>query len=244
MSISVKSFIQSLDNFFACDDMNGAGVFLREIYNMAKVNADNQLLFSVLNEMMGYYRKTGEMAQGLAAIDEGLTLVSEMGLAGQVAGATTFLNAATTLKAFGKAIEALPYYVMAEEIYCRKLSPNDPRMAGLHNNMALALEDVGRDKEAENRYSLALSILNSLDGKETDIANTYVNMAHLYEKREDYESVESCMNCAMDALERDKNRNGYYAYTCRKCAPSFGHFGYFAYEKTLNERADRIYEGA
>jgi len=120
----------------------------------------------------------------------------------------------------------------------------DPRMAGLCNNLALALVDLGRLPEAEERYREALAILNRLDGKETDIANTYVNMAHLYERLDDYEGIEACLDRARDALEQDQIRNGYYAYTCRKCAPSFGYFGYFVYEKELNERADTIYEGA
>ena len=241
--MTVQSFIETLDAFFSHDDMMGAGKYLRETYTSAKNLMDDRLLFAVLNEMMGYYRKTGEVESGLSAIEEGLALVREMGISDKVSGATAFLNAATTLKAYGRALEGLPYYEAAEVIYRRELSPHDPRLAGLQNNMALALVDLEQYSEAKERYTMALSILNRLDGKETDIANTYVNMAHLYEKQEDYEAIESCLNRAMEALERDTNRNGYYAYTCRKCAPSFGHFGYFVYEKELNERADRIYEG-
>lgn len=244
MSVTVQSFIQALDTFFARDDMSGAGDYLRETYALAMSHGDDRLLFAVLNEMMGYYRKTGEVECGLTAIDEGLALVQKMGITEKVSGATAFLNAATTLKAFGRASEGLLYYKAAEAVYRRELPPTDPRIAGLHNNMALALVDLEHYQEAEERYSMALAILSRLDGKETDIANTYVNMAHLYEEQEDYEAIESCLNRAMEALERDNNRNGYYAYTCRKCAPSFGHFGYFVYEKELNERADRIYEGA
>ncbi len=243
MTVTVQSFIETLDTYFAHDDMKGAGVYLRETYAFAKDHADDRLLFAVLNEMMGYYRKTREVDSGLTAIDESLALVRKMGISEMVSGATAFLNAATTFKAFDRAPEGLPYYEAAEAIYRRELSPHDARLAGLHNNMALALVDIGRYSEAEERYAMSLSILSHLDGKETDIANTYVNMAHLYEIHEDYEAIETCLNRAMDALERDTNRSGYYAYTCRKCAPSFGHFGYFVYENELNERADRIYEG-
>ncbi|MBQ4065293.1 MAG: tetratricopeptide repeat protein, partial [Clostridia bacterium] len=102
---------------------------------------------------------------------------------------------------------------------------------------------LGRYEEAEKRYETALSILSRNVGKETDIANTYVNLAHLYEKTEDYEAIEACLDRAKDAIEAPQEQNGYYAYTCRKCAPSFGYFGYFLYEKELNERADRIYAG-
>lgn len=241
---AVEGFIKSLDAYFEREDMMGAGTYLRKSYAIAKEKGDDRLLFAVLNEMMGFYRKTGEAERGLSAIREGLILADDMGITDSIAGATAYLNAATTLKAFGRAAEALTYYKKAEEIYRRELSSLDPRMAGLCNNLALALVDLGQLPEAEKRYREALAILNRLDGKETDIANTYVNMAHLYERLDDYEGIEACLDRARDALEQDQIRNGYYAYTCRKCAPSFGYFGYFVYEKELNERADTIYEGA
>ena len=100
------------------------------------------------------------------------------------------------------------------------------------------LRSLGNDTQA------AAEMANMAISDMSDIANTYVNMAHLYEKLTDYEKIEACLDRAKDALETDPNRNGYYAYTCRKCAPSFGYFGYFLYEKELNERADSIYAGA
>ena len=242
MNLTVQQFIQTLDTYFDRDDMRSAGTYLRDSLEYACAREDHPLRFAILNEMMGYYRKTGEVERGLVAIEEGLDMIPQLQIDGKVAGATGYLNAATTLKAFGNAKEALPYYEKAEAIFRRELSPSDPRMAGLCNNFALALVDLGRFHEAEGRYREALAILGRSDGKETDLANTYVNMAHLYEKLEDYEAIESCLNYAKDALELDQVRNGYYAYTCRKCAPSFGYFGYFVYEKELNERADGIYE--
>ncbi len=241
--MTAKDFIAKLDAYFDREDMVGAGEYLRAVYREAKAEGDDRLLFAVLNEMMGYYRKTGETERGLAAIEEGIALLPVLGIADTAAGATACLNAATTLKAFGRAAEGIPLYEKAEAVYRVTLPAHDPRMAGLCNNLALALVDLGRYEEAETRYEAALAILNRSTGKETDIANTYVNMAHLYEKTEDYEKIEACLERAMEALEAPQEQNGYYAYTCRKCAPSFGYFGYFVYEKELNERADRIYAG-
>ena len=240
--MTVNEFITALDAFFDHEDMAGAGEYLRAVCREAA--GDNRLLFAVYNEMMGYYRKTGEVERGLDAIEKGLALLPCLGIADEVSGATAYLNAATTLKAFGRPAEGLPLYEKAENVYRRRLPSHDPRMAGLCNNLALALADLERYEEAEARYETALAVLSRNAGKETDIANTFVNMAHLYERLADYEKIEACLDRAKDALEADQNRGGYYAYTCRKCAPSFGHFGYFLYEKELNERADKIYEGA
>ena len=101
--MTTEEFIKQLDSFFNREDMNGAGGFLRSVRKEAETNRDDRLLFAVLNEMMGYYRKTGERERGLESIDTGLSLSSRMGLDGSIAGATAELNAATTLKAFGMA---------------------------------------------------------------------------------------------------------------------------------------------
>ncbi len=241
--MNVRDFIQKLDSFFDREDMTGAGEYLRSSRRDAEAAGDKKLLFTVLNEMMGYYRKTGETERGLEAICSGLKLSAELGLDASPAGATAMLNAATTLKAFGRAEEALPYYDSVAGVYEKAFSPDDYRIAGLCNNHALALADVGRYREAEEKYRRALGILLRNEGRDADVANTYVNMAHLYDRFADYERIESCLDAALAVLDGDTLRNGYYAYTCRKCAPSFGYFGYFAAEKELNERADAIYEG-
>ncbi len=241
--MKIKDFIDKLDAFFECDDMQGAGEHLRASRKAAEADNDKQLLLTVLNEMMGYYRKTREEERGLESVFSGLSLVPELGFEEKAVGATTMLNAATTLKAFGRPSEALPYYEKASLIYSKLFSPHDSRIAGLCNNYALTLVDLGDYFSAEEKYKLALFVLKRYDDKKTDIANTYVNMAHLYDAMENYEKIEECLDLAYSALENDQNRNGYYAFTCRKCAPSFGYFGYFDAEKELNERAEKIYEG-
>lgn len=193
--------------------------------------------------MMGYYRKTGERERGLESIASGLALSSRMSLGDSVPGATAELNAATTLKAFGMADAAIPHYESAEAVYTEILPEYDSRIAGLNNNLALALCDLRRYDEAEKRFGKALTVLSHCPGRECDIANTYVNLAHLYEAEEDYEKTEQCIKTALSVLSSvpDEGRDGYYAFTCRKCAPSVGYFGFFAAEKELNETADEIY---
>ncbi len=238
-----NEFIQTLDWYFERDDIAGAGEYLEKSRADAESSGSRGLLLTVLNEMMGYYRKTGEAEKGLESVYSALALLSELGLDNSDTGGVTLLNAATTLKAFKRQKEAIILYEKAEKVLLSCLSPDDGRIAGLNNNMALTLVDLGRLSEAEERYERALSILKGLFGREADIANTYVNMAELYNALSDYEKLEYCLENAVKILDGVTKRDGYYAYTCRKCAPTLGYFGYFAAEKELNERADKIYEG-
>lgn len=156
--IPVDRIIRKLDSLFDKNDMAEAGRLLRNWREEARQLKDKDGELEILSEMMGYYRKTREEERALESVKSGLELIKELNLQG-VSAATVTLNAATTLKAFGKAKEALPHYEKALKVYKELLSPDDERLAGLYNNYALALTDLRRYEEAETLYLDALEIL-------------------------------------------------------------------------------------
>lgn len=155
------------------------------------------------------------------------------------------LNAATTLKAFGFPERAVEFFGEVEAAYSATLSSDDYRMAGLYNNYALALVDVGRLSEAETCYERALSVLEACPNSENEMAVTFCNMAYMYEKTApDDERIDSVLERAELLLEPpEKKRDGYYAFTASKCASAFEYFGYFVFAAELKRRAEVIYAG-
>ncbi|MCI8511781.1 MAG: tetratricopeptide repeat protein [Lachnospiraceae bacterium] len=242
----IHEVIAGLDACLARDQTGKASVYLEKWLLHFEASGDWASQITVLNEMMGLYRNTGEREKGLGAVERGLALVKEHGLSETVSGGTTFVNAATTMKAFGRAKEAMPYYEQAFRAYGRKLSPKDYRFGGLFNNMALAFEALGEYKKAEAYYKKAMEIMEGLrPGSALEIAVTWVNLAVLYEK---WDRGGECDDCLLRALEGFQDtrvpRDAYYAFNCRKCADTFGHFGYFRAKRELSEAADQIYGGA
>ena len=90
----------------------------------------------------------GKESEGLQAAEVGLELVDQMDLKEGVTAGTTWINAATTWKAFGQAEKALPLYEKAWRAYSGTLDPADYRFAGLSNNMALSYADLGEYAQA------------------------------------------------------------------------------------------------
>lgn len=241
--IPVDRVIEKLDMLLNRNDMDGAGRLLRSWRDEAIALKDKNGELAILSEMMGYYRKTKEKERGLESVKRGLKLIDELGLKGGVSAATITLNAATTLKAFGKAEEALPYYEEVLKIYREQLKPDDPKIAGLYNNYALTLVDLKEFDKAEKLYFDAIEILKNVKDGENDIAVTYVNLAHMYDdKSGDEDKIDECMNKAYEYLNSDKlTQNGYHAYVCSKCAPSFAYFGYFLIDEELRKRSEELY---
>lgn len=240
---SIYQVIAGFDRLIARDAKKEAAAYLEEWLARYEETGDWPSQITILNEMMGFYRNSGEKEKGLKSVEKGLYLVKEHKLSDTVSGGTTYVNAATTMKAFGKAEESLPYYEQAFRAYGQSLAPEDYRFGGLFNNMALAYEDLGEYKKAEAYYKKAMDIMEKLrPGSILEIAVTWVNLAILYEKWEHEEEIDMCLQEAIEGFHSEQVlHDAYYAFNCRKCADTFGHFGYFRMKKELAEEADRIY---
>ena len=244
-TVPVRRIIEKLDSFFDVNDMEGAGDFLRHWEKEAKELGDRKGEITIQSELMGYYRKVGLEAEAMAAVERGLYLIGAEKIGDTVPAATVMLNAATVYKAFCNPSKALELYERASAIYNRDLSGDDPRVAGLYNNSALALCDLGRYDKAEDLFVQAAAI-TAENGDVCDEAATYVNMAHMYEawRGADDRAIRECLDAAWEILDSDNtDRTPYYAFVASKCAPSYKHFGEDEKAKILEERSKEIYEG-
>lgn len=246
-TIPILRIIEKLDACFARNDMDEAGRLLDYWEKEARALNDNRGLSEILSEQIGYFRKVGNKQRGLEAVDSALALLACEDTADSVSNATIYLNCATTMKAFGKAQEAMPYYLRAKDTFEKLLPQNDFRLAGLYNNMATALADLQKFDEARECYNKAITVLK---GKSVygELAVTYVNLAHLtYDEAEAKQTacddeVDGLLDSAWQCLDNpDAPRDGNYAFICSKCAPSFGFFGFFMQKQELEKRAQEIY---
>lgn len=246
-NLSVERILAKLDEYFSKNDTAAAKNHLVYWLQEAELAGDFRAALLCKNELMGLCRKLGLKDEAYRYAEDALSGVEKMGIAENVGAATTFLNAATVYKAFGEAARALPLYEAAQKIYEKELSPVDTRRAGLCNNMALALAELGRFEEAERYYAAALSVLQKTDGTAPEQAITHLNLATLFEAQFGLEEaaarIEERLAAAKTLLEQDQPHDGNYAFVCEKCASVFGYYGHFAYQEELLERSRCIYEG-
>lgn len=244
--VNVPEVIRQLDALYDAGREEQAGDFLRQWREKAAAMGDWRGELSLLSELMGHYRRSKEAGHGLNAVSDGLAIIREHRMGGTVSGATVMLNAATTMKCFGKAAESVPVFQHVCRVYSGKLDPYDYRFGGLYNNMALSYSDMGDYDQAERYFRLAMSVIARCESPDNELAVTLCNMAEMYDRidHED-ERIGNCMEKAWEHLNAPGlPRDGYHAFTISKCAPSFDYFGYFIWAKELKERAVKIYEEA
>ena len=239
--------ISKLDEYFSRNDYDGAKRHLLYWLSESQTEGDIDGEFTVRNELMGLYRKIGDMETALTHTNAVLELVKVMNNEDSVSAATAYLNAGTAYKAAGNPTESIKYFEMAKNIYEKELKASDSRLGGLYNNMALTLSDLSEFDKAYIFYDKAINIMKTHKNGLLDCAISYLNMANTKEAQlgleaaeaDIYELLEKAQN-ALDSKEND--RDGYYAFVCDKCASTFGYYGYFLYENELKERAKNIYE--
>lgn len=226
-SLDTKSIIAGLDKLLFSGDDAAAGEYLDRWCKTAQEVGDWRTELTLQSELMGFHRRTSDKNAAMAAVERGLELIREHRLGSTVSGATIFLNAATTLKAYGMAERSIPMFVQTCRVYSQTLDPLDYRFGGLYNNMALSYADIGEYDTAEGYYKKALGVIVHCDTPQNELAVTYCNLAELYERMGREADIAKALNLALDNLRSPAlPHDGYYDFTVSKCLPTFEHFGY------------------
>ena len=141
--MDINQVLKQLDELFAQHQIREVEPFLLEKMEAARRLGDTGAMITLLNELIGHYRETGESEKSIAACKQVLELMDQLELKGSVAYATTLLNVANACRAAGLLRESMIYYQEVKEIYGRELESSDFRYASLYNNMSLLFQEMG-----------------------------------------------------------------------------------------------------
>ena len=246
-SVDTGRVLEKLDEYLNRNDYEAGRRHLEYWLEEARQGGDLRGELTIQNECMGLYRKTSKKQEAYIAAQRGIQLIEELKLENSIICATTFVNAATVYKSFGDSNRALELYEKAKFLYEDLLEPNDGKLGGLYNNMALALSDTEQYEKARELFNKAIEVMKHVRYGELEIAITCLNLADMAQKQYGAEEAEKevcgLVERAQELLETPSvPRNGYYAFVCEKCAPSFDYHGYFLFAEELRRRSKEIYE--
>lgn len=245
-TIPIQRMIGRLDACFGHNDMKGAGECIRFWEAEARRLEDERGLLTVLNEAVGYYRRTKRKTRALEAMEESLQLVEKLELTRSISGATIYTNAATTCSFFGNEKKALELYEKAAGCFLAENRTDTYEYAALLNNRASTFYTLKRYDEAEKDWREAIGLLKKIGCHAGEIAISLIMLAHLTFDRDDtaYDAVESLLDEAWDYINsEDQPKDGNYAYVLRKCAPSLDYFQRPIEAQACRDVAREIYTG-
>ena len=247
-ALPMSRITEKLDEYVSRGDFASAARHLDYWLSEARYNGDMRGEFSVLNEMMGFYRKQGDSEKAFGSLEAALMVMRRLGMEDNLSAATCYVNCGTVCTAFGQSGRALGYFEKAREIYEGHSSADPSHLGGLYNNMALALTDCGRFDEAMESYEKALEVMGKVSSSQVQRAVTLMNMADCVAlmKGDDvsFSDIRDYVSGAMELMEDpDVVRDSYYAYECARFAPGFDYYGFGEYARELSARSEKILKG-
>ena len=209
--MDINRFLEELDRLFEEKNINDVEPFLRISMDKATEEEDKSAQFTILNEMMGFYRDTSEYDKSIKACQQCIGLMKEMNIEGTVDYATALQNIANAHRAAGLLEESLNYYMETFAIYEENIEPGDYRFASLNNNIALLYQEMGNYEKAAQHLKKALAIIEKIPGAEIEVATTLSNLGASLLEIEEIQEAEECLNKALEIFKKDTVKNFHYS---------------------------------
>lgn len=239
--MNVDKFYETLDSYFAKQEIEQVDPFLVSSLKQAKEEEDYGAYISICNEMIGFYRSVSAFEKAYTAAEDVLLLMEELQMEHTEHFATTLLNAATAYRAAGDYETAIRFYKQSLQIYDGILPPQDYRYAGLYNNMSILLEKMNENEEAIAYAEKALEIIETLEGGEMETATTLTNLALLYFKVAQAQKAKELLEQALSLFGRSgENTDAHYSGALAGVAEAW--YRMEDYEKALEYYEKALHE--
>lgn len=214
--MDIHSILTTYDAMFGKYPLSDIEAYLYENIEKAKDQSETGVLFTLLNEMIGFCRDTTQKDKALKYCTELLQLLDVMKLEGSIEYATSLLNIANAYRAFGLLAESLELFGCVEQIYQQKLDAKDFGYANLYNNWGLAYQEIEDYEKAKEVLLKALAIVDSYEEAVIPQATTRTNLAATLLQlgtEEDYKEAIEYLQHALRIHEEKGGQDFHYGAT-------------------------------
>ena len=214
--MNIQSILTTYDAMFGKYALSDIEAYLYENIEKAKQQSETGILFTLLNEMIGFCRDTTQKDKALKYCTELLLLLEAMKLEGSIEYATSLLNIANAYRAFGLLEESLELFGCVEQIYKDKLDAKDFGYANLYNNWGLAYQEIEDYEKAKEVLRKALAVVDSYEEAVIPQATTRTNLAATLLQlgtEEDYKEAIMYLQHAVHIHEENGGQDFHYGAT-------------------------------
>jgi len=156
--MDLNAVLTELDSLFAHHMTDKIEGFLTDNIRAAMAENDSAAVLSLVSELVGFYRDSGEIQKCAAYADSLLKLCESFGISGTVPHATALLNAANAFRAVGDHKRSAECFDKCFRIYSENLPPDDMRISGYYNNLSLLFQETGDFESSCDALKKALAI--------------------------------------------------------------------------------------
>ncbi len=206
----MEDILQQIDRLLEENKGAQAQALMEHGLERALERGDRSGAVTLLNELIGFCRETGQAEKSYYYGETVLNLLQDMGLAGTLPFATSVLNIASAYRAGGRLEDAMTCYRAVEQIYGQILEPDDMLVASLYNNKALLYQEMGEFEAAGSYLERALEIALRHPERYYEQASSYANLAATYLQLGKKEQGADCFQRAIALFESHGIRDAHY----------------------------------
>ena len=234
--MNIQNVLSQVDIFFGENRGKEAEKLLQDSVVQAVQEGDDNSLLQLLNELIGYYRETGQAEEAFQMASQAIAQAKRMGLEDTVPFATTLLNAANAYRAGGRLQESLVTYQKVQEIYGKQLPEDHLFVAGLQNNLSLLYQEKQEYDKAKTCLLKALDIVKTKEAF-YEVGVTYANLASTCVQLGELEEAEGYAVSSMETFQKIGELDRHYG-------AALAAMGACHYEKAEYEKAGDYYRQA
>ncbi|MDE5823778.1 MAG: DUF4125 family protein [Lachnospiraceae bacterium] len=176
--MDINQVTEELDALFAQEKIDEIPQFLESHIVRAIEEGAEDVLLTLYNEIIGFYRETGQYDLSIDNCHKAIALMDDMGIQDTIPYATTLLNAANAHRAAGLLQESLELYNQVKPIYVAQLDEDDMYFANFYNNLSLLYQEMNDFASAKDQLVNALYIVTHKPDKQFEVAVTQANLAN------------------------------------------------------------------
>lgn len=237
----LQEYLQNLDQLYASEQASAAEGYLKQGLSDAASLGDDAAVFTILNELMGYYRVASRYEECMLCANQAFRTAKSMGIQGTLNYGTMLINVATACRAAGKYEDAEAYYKEAGEIFAQCISGPDYRVASLHNNISLLYGETGRLQEAKEELKHAMEIVQNMEDADIEIATTHTNLGNMcFQLNQIREGTEHMEAAARIFEAKPESHDAHYASALAGLGEAYYHAG--SLEKSIQCYEKALYE--
>lgn len=225
----MEELLRQIDRLLEENKGVQAQALMEESLERALQSGDRGSAVTLLNELIGFCRETGQTEKSYYYGEAVLNILQDMGLAGTLPFATSVLNIASAYRAGGRLEDAMTCYLAVEQIYRQVLEPDDMLVASLYNNKALLYQEMGDFENAGVYLEQALEIALRHPDRYYEQASSYANLAATCLQLGQKERAADCFHRAIALFEAHGVRDAHYCAALASLAAYL--FGQGEYER-------------
>lgn len=233
----MENILQQIDSLLEENKGAQAQALMEESLERALGTGDKGSAVTLLNELIGFCRETGQAEKSYYYGEAVLSLLQEMGLSGTLPFATSVLNIASAYRAGGRLEDAMTCYRAVERIYSQVLEPGDMLVASLYNNKALLYQEMGEFEAARTYLEQALEIALQHPERYYEQASSYANLAATYLQLGREEQAVGCFQRAIAIFEAHGVKDAHYCAALASLAT-------YLFQKEEYDRAEEYFNRA